>query len=313
MSEPFRYVFTIFTPTYNRADTLPRVWESLKAQTFRDFEWLIVDDGSTDNTRELVAGYAAEAPFPIRYLWQHNQHKKTAYNYAVREAQGELMISFDSDDACVPEALERLHWHWLNIPEDQRHRYSAVTVLCKGEDGKIVGDRFPGGDWIDSTCAEMCHRWRVTGEKWGFHRTTTMRAFPFPEDVQGNVPEAVVWMAIDKKFLTRYVNEVLRVYYVGAGDSTITISRANPAKLADGGLLGYGVELRECSRFFLHNPVGLAKVAALMVRLALHSRLPLARRWQWLWQEQSWFGRLLLFVTAPVGFAYWAMDRLRRS
>lgn len=66
-------LFTVFTPAYNRAHTLHRVWESLKAQTERDFEWLVVDDGSTDNTAELIAQYQREADFPVRYLQEPHQ------------------------------------------------------------------------------------------------------------------------------------------------------------------------------------------------------------------------------------------------
>ena len=84
----YQYLFTVFTPTYNRASTLPRVYEGLKPQTFRDFEWLIVDDGSRDNTRELVQMWQAEACFPIRYIYQPNRGKPTAFNRGVQEAQG---------------------------------------------------------------------------------------------------------------------------------------------------------------------------------------------------------------------------------
>ena len=73
--ETYRYIFTVFTPTYNRAHTLHRVYGSLKVQTFRDFEWLIVDDGSTDDTEALVKQWQAEANFPIRYIWQKNSGK----------------------------------------------------------------------------------------------------------------------------------------------------------------------------------------------------------------------------------------------
>jgi len=69
----YRYTFTVFTPTYNRANTLPRVYESLRAQTFRDFEWLIVDDGSKDDTKQIVERWQAMAEFPIRYIYQQNQ------------------------------------------------------------------------------------------------------------------------------------------------------------------------------------------------------------------------------------------------
>jgi glycosyltransferase involved in cell wall biosynthesis len=83
-----RYTFTIFTATFNRGHTLARVHERLRAQTFRDFEWLIVDDGSTDCTRQYVETWQKHSGFPIRYFWQPNQGKHMALNLAVREAQG---------------------------------------------------------------------------------------------------------------------------------------------------------------------------------------------------------------------------------
>src|SRR5437762_2817315 len=97
-------IFTVFTPTYNRAGTLPRVYESLKAQTFRDFEWIIVDDGSADSTQELVQSWIGDLDFPIRYFRQQNQGKHVAVNLGVKEARGEFFLNLDSDDACVPEA-----------------------------------------------------------------------------------------------------------------------------------------------------------------------------------------------------------------
>jgi GT2 family glycosyltransferase len=94
-------LFTVFTPTYNRAHTIGRVYESLRAQTFRDLEWLVVDDGSKDNTREVVEGFAREAGFPIRYVYKENGGKHTARNLAVKHASGELFLVLDSDDSCV--------------------------------------------------------------------------------------------------------------------------------------------------------------------------------------------------------------------
>ncbi len=75
------FAITVFTPTYNRAHLLPRVYGSLIRQTFTDFEWLVVDDGSTDHTVELIARWQQEVPFPIRYVWQPNQYKKVARNW----------------------------------------------------------------------------------------------------------------------------------------------------------------------------------------------------------------------------------------
>jgi glycosyltransferase involved in cell wall biosynthesis len=211
------YTFTVFTPTYNRAATLPRVYESLKAQTFRDFEWLIVDDGSTDNTREVIEKWQAEAKFPIRYFYQLNQGKPTAYNRAVPEARGELFLFIDSDDACFPQALERLKCHWDNIPAGQRDKFSAVTVLCQDQHGQLSGEKFPQ-DILDSDSLEMYMKYRTPGEKWGFQKTAVLREFPFPAlPDERFVPESVVWLALSRKYKTRFVNEVLYIYHVNDG------------------------------------------------------------------------------------------------
>lgn len=89
--------FTVFTPTYNRAHTLLRVFSSLQAQTFQDFEWLIVDDGSTDGTEELIKHWGSESHFPVRYFKQENRGKHVAFNRGVREATGQFFLPLDSD------------------------------------------------------------------------------------------------------------------------------------------------------------------------------------------------------------------------
>ena len=305
------FAFTMFTPTYNRAGTLPRVWESLKSQTFRNFEWLIIDDGSTDHTEALVAEYLAEMPFPIRYIKQANQHKKVAFNRAVKEARGEVVLYLDSDDGCVPEALERLWWHWQNIPAAEKQDFSAVTVLCKDEAGNIVGDRFPGGEWVDSTSGEITYRWKVGGEKWGFHRTDVLRQFPFPEDVRGYVPEGYVWMQIDRQYKTRFVNEPLRLYYRDQGDSLMTMGAKDPRTSADGEVVGAAMELQQCVQWFKHAPGRLCKLAANLVRLGLHSKLSPERLKRVLWTDQPWSARLLLLTAAPLGVAVYLLDRWR--
>ncbi len=224
----YRYVFTVFTPTFNRSLTLSRVYESLCLQTFRDFEWLIVDDGSTDGTGELVEKWQTESGFPIRYIYQENQGKPAAFNRGVREAQGELFLTLDSDDACVPQALERFKYYWDRIPPTEKDKFSAVTVLCKDHNGKLVGDMFPR-DVLDSDSIELFFKYNVKGEKWGFHRTDVLKQFPFPTVRNAKfVSEGVVWFAIARRFKTRFVNEMLRIYHMNdeTGDRLTSLSPA---------------------------------------------------------------------------------------
>ena len=160
------FVFTVFTPTFNRALTLHRVYQCLEGQTFRDFEWLIVDDGSSDSTGDLVAMWAKTASFPVRYWRQENLGKHVAFNRGVERANGAFFLTLDSDDWCVPEALARLKSHWDSIPEKVRDDFSAVTVLCKTEEGEIVGEPFPN-EFVDSNCAIATSIWRNIGASTG--------------------------------------------------------------------------------------------------------------------------------------------------
>ena len=298
--------FTVFTATYNRAHTLPRLYRALQAQTFRDFEWLIVDDGSTDHTAELVAGWQREGKLPIRYVRQEHAHKKAAFNRGVALARGELFLPLDSDDACVPHALERFWFHWQSIPPDRRQGFSAVTCLCQDEQGRIVGDPFPA-EVVDSDSLEMRHRFRVRGEKWGFHRTEVLRRFPFPEELPGYVPEDVVWMAIAREYKTRYVNEPLRIYRVAAPAGEEQISHAlNWRAMAPGHVLWMVSILTVEWPYFRVNPQRFLWAAATLTRFLLHRGRP-PEGW---WRRLTGGARLLVVALAPAGAALWVRDQL---
>jgi glycosyltransferase involved in cell wall biosynthesis len=296
------YRFTVFTPTYNRAHTLLRVYESLKHQTFRDFEWLIVDDGSTDNTKELVEVWQKENPFPIRYFWQKNAHKKVAFNRGVKEARGELFICWDSDDAALPEALEIFNRHWRNIPEAERDGFSAVWCLCLDERGNIIGNKFPE-DTFDSNMLEIVHRYKVTGEKWGAQRTDVLRQFPYPENVQGHVPESVVWSAIARKYKTRFINDALRIYYI---ETDSIMQTAAAGKNADGLALWPREELCNNLQWFCYNPKWFLKMAANYTRFHLHLQKNNANK---RWVLHGFFPRLLVVLMYPIGQLLYMLDK----
>ena len=99
--------FSILTPTYNRAHTLPKVYQSLRQQTLQDLEWIVVDDGSSDTTTALIKYWQKDAPFPIRYFKQANVGHHVATNKAIQEAKGEFCVPLDSDDQLVSKGLER--------------------------------------------------------------------------------------------------------------------------------------------------------------------------------------------------------------
>jgi len=204
--------FTVFTPTFNRAATLPDVYSSLLAQTFADFEWLVVDDGSTDSTERLIAEWQQEARLKIRYFRQPNAGKHAAFNRGVSEARGELFLALDSDDTLSAEALARFLQRWIEIPESSRPQFSGVTCQCIDGKGEIVGTSLPV-DFIDGYAPEIVSSLRLRGERFGFHRTAILRLFPFPVfDGERFIPEGLVWNRIGRQYKIRFVADALRVY-----------------------------------------------------------------------------------------------------
>jgi glycosyltransferase involved in cell wall biosynthesis len=218
-------LFTVFTPTYNRAHTLHRAFDSLRAQTLRDFEWLVVDDGSTDNTAKLIAAWAEAADFPIRYVRQDHAGKHFAHNRALKQARGQFLGCLDSDDALTPDALEKLAGLWNSIPKAERGAFYSVGGLCRDQKGSIVGDRFPA-DPFDASLRELRYVHHIRGDKWRVNLTAVLRRYPFPE-IPGTqfVPENVVWMDIAKTYKTRWQNVVVRIYHVDDPETGATLTK----------------------------------------------------------------------------------------
>lgn len=303
MTEPCTCTFTVFTPTLNRANTLPRVYKSLNAQTFRDFEWLIVDDGSTDGTQLLVQKWREEANFVIRYMRQERCGKHIATNRAVDSARGKLFLTLDSDDECVPQALDRFLYHWGSIPPNDREAFSAVTGLCLDQEGRLVGKKFPR-DVIDSNSSEIRYRYKVYGEKWGFQRTDVLREFPFSEEVRGvYVPEGIVWSAISQCYKTRYVNEALRIYWID--QPSMTHGRA-PGFNAIGGVMQHLATLNTELRYFRYAPVSFLKSAVHYVRFSLHTGRSFIEQRKKLDKK---FARFLWWLALPIGVTCYHRDR----
>ena len=133
---------TIFTPAYNRAHTIGRTYESLCRQTSKDFEWLVIDDGSTDNTRQLIEGWIAENRITIHYVYQENQGMHGAHNTAYKNIHTELNTCIDSDDWMPDDAVEKIVAFWKKYGSD---KVAGIMGLDAREDGKVIGERFSEG------------------------------------------------------------------------------------------------------------------------------------------------------------------------
>lgn len=296
--------FTVFTPTFNRSHTLYRVYESLCKQTFTDFEWLIVDDGSTDGTAELVFDWQRQERLPIRYKKQTNQGKHIAVNLGAKLALGDLFLIADSDDSFPANALQTFACAWDKIPALDRGQFTGVTGLCVDPTGKIIGDKYPT-DIFDSTPADCFYRHGIKGEKWGFHRTDVIRKYPFPplKEVK-YFSEGIIWNLIGRSFKTRYINQVVRIYHNDAGDQ---ITQRNPFEQSAGRIF-YALSLDSDIDYFTAAPWLIFKIAAQGVRFSYHQNDSVVVQFSRL---VKWRAKLIWLAALPVGFALFLQDRSR--
>lgn len=174
--------FTVFTPTYNRAHTLPRLYESLKEQSFHDFEWLIVDDGSADGTAALVESWIEEDNFfEIILLKKENGGKPRAINFALPKAKGEYFIIMDSDDYLLPEALEKFSAWCDEIASDGSFiGVGAAKGFSKEEYIKGVPPRVNEHGFIDATNLERA-KYDLDADMVEAYKTELFKKFPMAE------------------------------------------------------------------------------------------------------------------------------------
>lgn len=164
---------TIFTPTYNRATTLHLCYESLCRQTCKDFTWLVIDDGSTDNTRELVEPWQKEGKIPIRYFYQENQGMHGAHNAAYRLIKTELNTCIDSDDYMPDDAVDKIVSFWKQHGSKE---VAGIIALNTYFDGKLIGTKFPNG--MSRTTVGGFYNHGGRGDKKLIYRTEVINSYP---------------------------------------------------------------------------------------------------------------------------------------
>lgn len=189
-------VFTILTPTFNRAHTLPALKASLDLQTFKDFEWLIVDDGSTDGTENLVAMWEKTSLYPIRRLYSANGGKHRALNRGIPEAAGRWIYIVDSDDSIPHDALAKIS---VLVPEAEADSgIGGIMGLKQNPEGQRIGEDFPPS-LVRRDAAALTFTDGLRGDKAEVFKASVLRKFPFPEFPEEKfITECVVWFRIAK-------------------------------------------------------------------------------------------------------------------
>ncbi|MBQ8352007.1 MAG: glycosyltransferase family 2 protein [Clostridia bacterium] len=194
---------TVLTPTYNRAHLLRPLYESLKAQTTDDFCWLVVDDGSTDDTEALIASFVTEGGVDITYVKQENHGKYVAHNTGVRLASTELIVCVDSDDTLYPHALARVLEVWQTVGQDP-----AIAGIVSPRDMK--GQAYMVNPPPTSSLMALYNRGQLVGDTMLVFRREVLARYPFPE-VEGEnfMSECVVYHQIDHAYRLAVLQEYL--------------------------------------------------------------------------------------------------------
>lgn len=210
---------TVFTPAYNRAHTIGRTYESLRAQDCKDFIWLVVDDGSTDNTAELVKEWQKrENGFEIRYVYKKNGGMHTAHNVAYEHIDTELNVCIDSDDKLAPGAIQKILKKWSEVKD---LGYAGIIGLdADMSNGKIIGKSFPAG--MTETTLVGYYASGGAGDKKLVYRTDIIKQCPPYPVFEGEkyVALAYKYRLIDQKYKLAVLEEVLcEVEYQADGSS----------------------------------------------------------------------------------------------
>lgn len=212
---------TVFTPTYNRAYTLHRVWESLCRQTCKDFIWLIIDDGSQDETKKIVEDFKDKSDFEIEYHYKENGGRHTAVNYSYKFLRTEYVVTCDSDDELIDNAIESILNIWDSIPKEEYDRFWCISAReMNAETGEMVGKPYP--KHINSLTGKKQRKLinKYPGEKHCCRKVAIHTQYKFPEYEDTKfVTENTVWCVINKKYDQYCVNTIIGKYHMDSKDS----------------------------------------------------------------------------------------------
>lgn len=210
-------MITIFTPTYNRSHLLQRVYQSLLEQSNLNFEWLVVDDGSTDNTREVVEAFIAEGKLNIRYIYKENGGVNSAMNCGVAQTENEIFVRLDSDDYLKLNAVEQIYNHWELVCHDEH--LCGLVFLTEGTDGSLFGTH-PFKDVYRTNFFDYRFVYGAVGDRAEVMKTAVLKQYPFPIfPGEKFCPEGIMWDRIAKSYEAIYLPIVIHVREMDMDDS----------------------------------------------------------------------------------------------
>lgn len=263
------------------------------AQTVKDFDWLIIDDGSRDNTKEIVEGFVDDGYIPISYVYKENGGKHSALNVAFREVQSELLFIVDSDDVLTSDAVETILKDWDAV---RNKNLCGISYLRGYSETEVIGDRHPQDYGIDNFINLRYNR-GISGDKAEVWRTESLRDFQFPEyPGERFISESVAWIHLAKKQDMLMVNKIIYITeYLpgGLSDSGRRLRFQCPNLMAFGSLMTMSKEfstkirLKETLLYIVYSKFGGKSIKEMMkcpykglVALCYAPGLALYRMWK---------------------------------
>lgn len=220
IKKAYRPTLTVFTPAYNRAYSLHLCYESLKRQKCKNFKWLIIDDGSTDNTKELVQKWQEDSDngFEIQYVYKENGGMHTAHNRAYELIDTELNVCIDSDDYMADNAVAKILNFW---EKNKDEKYAGIIGLDATFDNKVIGKNFPND--LKETTLSGYYANGGKGDKKLVYRTDVIKKYPEYPVFEGEkyVSLGYKYLLCDQDYRLLVLNEILcNVEYRLDGSST---------------------------------------------------------------------------------------------
>lgn len=213
-------IITVFTPTYNRAYCLQHLYDSLCRQTINDFKWLIIDDGSSDNTKEIVDAWIMENKVEIDYFYKENGGMHTGHNMAYELINTELNVCIDSDDFMPDDAINRIINLWKSFGNN---KYAGIIGLDATIKGKIIGNSFPN-QLKECKYSELYSKYGVTGDKKIVYRTDVVKKYePYPVFKNEKFVPLYLPIVVDKDYHLLNFNEVFCIVDYQEDGSTLNI------------------------------------------------------------------------------------------
>jgi glycosyltransferase involved in cell wall biosynthesis len=300
------FEFTIFTPCFNSEVFIERTFNSLSNQSFKSFEWLIIDDCSTDGTLKILNEIKAKSKIKIRIV-KNSSNKMVSYNcnQAVTLAKGRFFIFLGHDDELVPNALERFHSVWANIPLIDKNGLVGMMSNCMDENGVFVHDELPNTPLI-TDFYDMYYNLGVKGEKCFCYLTDIIASQNF-STVDKYVPENVFLLDLSDNFNTYFFNENLRIYHIKHQSFSNALQAESRIKYPIGMRYAKLRDLNRRLKKLRKKPILLFKTIINFIRFTFHAKIFF---WQSVSEITSPTIKYLSISLSPVAWLLYIKDKL---